>query len=162
MEHSNHNNLEGFLYIIGCVFLSLIAVEDVKKMEISNWYNGALLFVGAAKLLFNKNWEQQIIVTLIILIFLLISAFLSRGGLGGGDVKLVSASTLIFGFQIVCGALIIGAIAVTITGIVSWIMYNYKDLKIKKKQKRLNFGKMEFPFGPYFILGVLMIFWKVI
>jgi len=159
---SRNEIIENITYMAVFFILTMISFEDIKKMEISNWYNGFLFFIGIGKLFLNNNWEYRLITSLITMLILTICFFISKGGLGGGDVKLISASALIFGFQTACAALIIGAIGVTISGILCKIYYYFSECSTNTKEKHTDFRKMEFPLGPYFVIGIIMIFWKVI
>ena len=72
-------------------------------------------------------------------------ALFSRGGMGGGDIKLCTAMGFWLGFPAIFQALFIGALVGSVVGI-SLII-----LKIKKRKDPI-------PFGPFLVLGFLAIF----
>ncbi len=72
-------------------------------------------------------------------------ALFSRGGMGGGDIKLCTAMGFWLGFPAVFQALFIGALMGSVIGISLIIM------KIKKRKDPI-------PFGPFLVLGFLIIF----
>lgn len=72
-------------------------------------------------------------------------AVISKGGLGGGDIKLSAVMGFWLGFPGVFYALFLGALSGSIAGILLMI------LKIKKRKDPI-------PFGPFLTLGFLSIF----
>lgn len=72
-------------------------------------------------------------------------ALLSRGGMGGGDIKLMGAMGVWLGFPGVLYALFIGALLGSLVGL---------GLIILGKKKR----KDPIPFGPFLVLGFLVLF----
>ncbi|MFZ5754398.1 MAG: prepilin peptidase [Bacillota bacterium] len=72
-------------------------------------------------------------------------AVVSRGGMGGGDIKLTAAMGFWLGFPGVFYALFVGALVGSITGILL--------IALKRKKRR-----DPIPFGPFLVLGFLVIF----
>ena len=72
-------------------------------------------------------------------------AVVSRGGMGGGDIKLTAAMGFWLGFPGVFYALFVGALVGSITGII---------LIVLKRKKRRD----PIPFGPFLLLGFFVIF----
>ena len=76
---------------------------------------------------------------------LFLLALLSRGGLGGGDVKLMAAMGFWLGFPAVFYALFLGALLGSIAGTILIIL--------GRKQR-----KDYIPFGPFLVMGFLWMF----
>jgi len=76
------------------------------------------------------------------LVFLLIPALISRGGMGWGDVKMAALIGLVTGFPLVLVALLLGTIS---GGLVAGILLL---LKIKKRKDAI-------PFGPFLSLATI-------
>ena len=74
---------------------------------------------------------------------LLIIAILSKGGIGGGDIKLMAVVGVFLGWKGVLVAMFLGAVVGAIFGIVTII------LKLKKRKDII-------PFGPFLCLGILV------
>jgi len=72
---------------------------------------------------------------------LLLIAILSKGGMGGGDIKLMAVVGIFLGWKGVLIALFIGAFIGAIVGIITII------LKIKKRKDIM-------PFGPFLCIGI--------
>jgi leader peptidase (prepilin peptidase) / N-methyltransferase len=77
---------------------------------------------------------------------LLLLAILSKGGIGGGDIKLMGVLGLVLGFQGAFLTLMIASVVGLIVGIIGLLM---------KKFTR----KTAIPFGPYLALGTLVTFY---
>ncbi|MEW6172704.1 MAG: prepilin peptidase [Bacillota bacterium] len=74
---------------------------------------------------------------------LLLLAAVTRGGMGGGDVKFAAAAGLYLGWPLVMLGLFLGAVLGTIVGVA---------LILAKKKTRKDF----IPFGPYLAFGLLI------
>lgn len=72
-------------------------------------------------------------------------AIISRGGMGGGDIKLMAAIGWWLGFPGVLYALFVGALTGSIIGVI------LIALRLKKRKDPI-------PFGPFLVLGFLMMF----
>lgn len=78
--------------------------------------------------------------------FLLLLAILSKGGIGGGDIKLMGVLGLVLGFQGAFVTLMIASFVGLVVGVMGLLM---------KKFTR----KTAIPFGPYLALGALVTFY---
>ena len=87
-------------------------------------------------------WEH-IIGFFAVSIILLLIAFLSKGGMGGGDIKLMAAAGLFLGWKLILLSLMIASI---IGSVVSIIL-----LALKKVNR-----KSMVPFGPFLSIGILI------
>lgn len=122
-----------------------ITVTDLKCMVIPNECSLLLLGAGAAALVFRwigtgvfpvselVGYGTALIVGLVLL---LIMAAVTKGGMGMGDVKIVSSLGFLFGLRSICYVLTIG---VVLSALVSTLLLALK----KKKMKDL------LPLGPF-------------
>lgn len=76
-------------------------------------------------------------------VLLLLIAFLSNGGMGGGDIKLMAAAGLFLGWQLILLSLMIASIVGAVISI---------GLLLLKKADR----KSMVPFGPFLSIGILI------
>ncbi|TCT16896.1 leader peptidase (prepilin peptidase)/N-methyltransferase [Natranaerovirga pectinivora] len=131
--------------IIYCLFVSaLITLSfiDWKFMIIPNKINVFILILAIIHLIYNiEQWKNYIIGFFIVSGLLLLIAIITKGQIGGGDIKLMAASGLLLGWDIIILALCIGSVVGSIISII---------LLITKKG-----GKMV-PFGPYLSIGMFI------
>jgi leader peptidase (prepilin peptidase)/N-methyltransferase len=76
---------------------------------------------------------------------LLFLAYISKGGMGGGDIKLCGAMGFWLGFPVIFLALFVGSLVGSIVGIFLLVT------KIKKRKEPI-------PFGPFLMFGFLTVF----
>ncbi|MGE7836812.1 prepilin peptidase [Viridibacillus arvi] len=126
--------------IIALLFISLliiITVSDIAYMLIPNkilLFFGALLVVGRI-FIQSDPWWDSIVGAFGGFLILLLVAILSKGGIGGGDIKLFFIIGLVLGIFSTLLALFLAAVIGLVTGVV---------LLIYRKQGR----KTPIPFGP--------------
>ncbi|MFF3101652.1 prepilin peptidase [Viridibacillus arvi] len=126
--------------IIALLFISLliiITVSDIAYMLIPNkilLFFGALLVVGRI-FIQSEPWWNSIVGAFGGFLILLLVAILSKGGIGGGDIKLFFIIGLVLGIFSTLLALFLAAVIGLVTGVV---------LLIYRKQGR----KTPIPFGP--------------
>lgn len=126
--------------IIALLFISLliiITVSDITYMLIPNkilMFFGALLVVGRI-FIQSDPWWDSIVGAFGGFLILLLVAILSKGGIGGGDIKLFFIIGLVLGIFSTLLALFLAAVIGLVTGVV---------LLIYRKQGR----KTPIPFGP--------------
>lgn len=126
-----------FLTILG-----FISIEDLKTMEISDKWHLAIIALGVVRIfLCNGSLNSNIYGMLVVFLPLLGLALLCPGAIGGGDIKMISAS----GFYLGCGEIVKGCGAGFLLGGIygTWLL-----LSGKKK------GRDCFPFGPWLALGI--------
>ncbi len=132
------------LWLAFCV-LACIAVTDCKLLLMPNKCSLALLAGGCLLLVwewidsgsFPSGYALQSIISLVVsLVMLLLISFVSRGGVGMGDVKIVSCLAFVCGLRAVCYLLIF---ALLFSAVFSVVL-----LLTKKKQL-----KDLLPLGPF-------------
>lgn len=74
----------------------------------------------------------------------LIAALIKEGGMGGGDMKLVTASGFVLGLPVACMGIIIGLVM-----LLAW----YLIAKAVCKAKGLPFLSADFPLAPFLSIG---------
>jgi leader peptidase (prepilin peptidase) / N-methyltransferase len=90
-----------------------------------------------------RSWLDAVAGSLLGFLFLLLLAILSKGGIGGGDIKLMGVLGLVLGFQGAFLTLMIASVVGLVIGVTGILM---------KKFTR----KTAIPFGPYLALGALV------
>ena len=133
------------------VFGYVVAVQDIKEKRVPNKLIGAMLLgwvlIIFPQLLLQTTQTVRILIqsgigfllggTLFLLVY-----FISRKGLGGGDVKFMAAAGLYLGFYRVLSAMLYGAVLLAVVGGV---------LILLKKIGR----KDTLPFIPFLYIGML-------
>jgi len=133
---------------LACLLL-VIAFIDIDHQIIPN---RLVLFGLIAGLIFNVffhnlTWAQLFFGFLAGGGILLLIALLSRGGMGGGDIKLAAMLGIYLGWPKIIGALFIASILGALVGLYLII------LKKKSRQEAI-------PFGPFLALGAIMVLIK--
>lgn len=139
-------SLSSVSYLV-LIFSLVVAVgTDISHREIPDSISlgaSALLLVLA---LAGRNWPALVGGVLLFSILFLI-AVASRGGMGGGDIKLSLAIGLALGWQLGLVALFLAFLA---GGLLATVLMLFRRAK----------GKAEVPFGPFLASGaVLAMFW---
>lgn len=132
--------------IIMCALASILIVAsmiDFDIMEIPNRLNILIVVLAIFSMVTQPlSIKEKIIGFFIVSVPTLLIAVLTKGGIGGGDIKLLASSGLLLGYKSVLVATFIG---VMIGGIVGMIKL------IKHKQR-----KQEMPLGPYLSIGIMI------
>ncbi len=141
-------------YCIAFSALLVTAVIDFRTMEIpdSMWITVFVgsLFVYAQELIDDGGFELKCFLTRFIGIFaasgiLLILALITKGGMGGGDIKLMAACGFLLGWKQVLLALVMGAVIGTL-----YLLFT--AIKNKGKVPR------KVPFAPHLSIAVVICF----
>lgn len=134
----------GFLILVS--ILLVISVIDFKTKKIPNKYIIILMAIWAPFAYFEILDSNTAIYGFAIGGFLLyFTALVTRGGIGGGDVKLVAVSGLYVGFP--------GIMYATVYGFGLAALYSIILMGLKK------IGKKDFiPLGPFISIGVIIQF----
>lgn len=114
----------------------LLSIEDIKTRTIPNYYPLAILVLS----LLTSSVSQVLIGSLTVGGLFLIIAVLSKGKLGGGDVKLIAALGAYLGVIGAVASIVIGLVVAIITEIL--VKRNFKD---------------SFPLGPYLAAGAALV-----
>lgn len=140
-------NSQGTLELIKLLgffsLLLLVSCIDLDKQIIPNPL--VLVFLGWG-LLWQQldpaiSWSQALFGLLLGGGFLLFAAIISRGGMGGGDIKLMGAAGFALGLPLTGLALFIGSLIGAAAGITLLL------LRFKKRKDPI-------PFGPFLSLGI--------
>lgn len=102
-----------------------------------------LIMIFAAK---DMTWPERVIGLFTASVPLLLAVVLSKGGMGGGDVKLMAAAGLCIGWKLSLLTLLIGSVIAAITGLI----YAAE----KHKQGQTQTMKLAIPFGPFLSIGI--------
>lgn len=143
--------LELFFMSVILIILIAIAAIDYKTMIIPNGLVIALIVVGAlytgarfllpGQFLYSMSIWEPIIGFFAASIPLYLIAVITKGGMGGGDIKLMAAAGIFLGWKGILVAMLIGSLAGAIISIILII------LKIKKRKDMI-------PFGPFLCVGI--------
>lgn len=142
-----------FLFIsVITIILVAISVIDLKSMTIPNGLVISLLVTAVlysvTKLVFPNmfnepmSWFEPLIGFFAASVPLLLVAIISKGGMGGGDIKLMAAAGIFLGWKGILLALVSGSLVGAIVSII---------LMIAGKKSR----KDMIPFGPFLCMGIL-------
>ncbi|MBY6038571.1 A24 family peptidase [Fictibacillus nanhaiensis] len=93
-----------------------------------------------------RSWLDAVAGGLLGFCFLLLLAILSKGGIGGGDIKLMGVLGLVLGFQGAYLTLMIASVVGVLVAIVGLLAKKYNR-------------KTAIPFGPYLAIGALVTFY---
>jgi leader peptidase (prepilin peptidase) / N-methyltransferase len=93
-----------------------------------------------------RGWVDAAVGSLLGFLFLLMLAILSKGGIGGGDIKLMGVLGLVLGFQGAYLTLMVASIVGVLVAIVGLVTKKYNR-------------KTAIPFGPYLAIGAVVTFY---
>jgi leader peptidase (prepilin peptidase) / N-methyltransferase len=93
-----------------------------------------------------RSWLDAVAGGLLGFLFLLLLAILSKGGIGGGDIKLMGVLGLMLGLQGIYLTLMIASVVGVLVGMVGLLTKKYNR-------------KTAIPFGPYLAVGALVTFY---
>ena len=136
--------VETLVYTVFCCLLITMAYIDKDTMEIPDRIHIAIATIGLVLMgISDIPWYERVIGFFSVSVLLLIVAIITKGGMGGGDIKLMAVSGLVLGWKLCILAFILGSIAAAIYGITV------------SKCKRENM-KLKIPLGPFLALGMLI------
>lgn len=150
--------MESFLNIIFVVLLVVVSVNDIQKMEIPNRLNLTIFLLGLARLIMlvvYYDWKvcgavalDGIVGLCIVSIPLAVVAIVTKGAIGGGDIKLVGACGFYLGSCTVLHGVMLGFVFGGIYATV-WLLMG-------KKNKRAQALNTCFALGPFLCAGMII------
>ena len=137
---------EALFFAIYTVFLLTMLCSDIEQQIIFDKQLALFAMFGLLRsLLFSLPWEQHLLAALAGGLSFLLLAILTRGGIGGGDIKLIAALGLWLGGEALkltaLGGIMIGGL---------WALCAILD----KKKKRTDF----IPYAPAFIIAAFAVY----
>ncbi|WP_159446329.1 prepilin peptidase [Desulfonispora thiosulfatigenes] len=140
-------NLAAIFYSLLFSSLLVITLTDLKYYLIPNSIVFGLLILGLAFHLTTRpfNFLNAALSFILAGVFFLILQIFSGGGMGGGDIKLISILGLWFGFPGIALIIFISALIGSVIGIILIMM------KFKNRKQGL-------PFGPFIVFATLIVF----
>ena len=137
---------EALFFAIYTVFLLTMLCSDIEQQIIFDKQLALFAMFGLLRsLLFSLPWEQHLLAALEGGLSFLLLAILTRGGIGGGDIKLIAALGLWLGGE----ALKLTALG----GIIIGGLWALGAIAVKKK-KRTDF----IPYAPAFIIAAFALY----
>jgi leader peptidase (prepilin peptidase)/N-methyltransferase len=135
---------ETLIYMILGSVLLFIALVDYKTMLIPDWIVLLILAGGIILAFFQPDvsWLERVSGMLSAGLILFLIAFFSKGGLGGGDVKLMAAAGFLLGWKLTLWALLLGSVTGGVIGLAI----------LATGRGRL---KTAIPFGPFLAFGII-------
>lgn len=137
---------EALFFAIYTVFLLTMFCSDIEQQIIFDKQLALFAMFGLLRsLLFSLPWEQHLLAALAGGLSFLLLAILTRGGIGGGDIKLIAALGLWLGGEALkltaLGGIMIGGL---------WALCAI----LVKKKKRTDF----IPYAPAFIIAAFAVY----
>ena len=126
-------------FILVAVLLGIDSVIDIKTREIPNWISGAIALTALINFDARSLWGLIVAV-----IFFAVALFTCK--IGGGDVKLIAALSVVCGFWGSFALLLFAQTAM----LVFYLVY-YVTMKLKGKT-----ADKALPFVPFIFLGYLI------
>lgn len=150
------NNFLGIAkMVIALICMAGAACYDFREKRIPNIFPGVMalsaVILLAAGVIFKQNGAVSYITSSVFAaascaVFMVIAAFLTKQGIGAGDIKLISALALIGGVYVIIGTIFFGIFSCCICAIFA--------LLLKKKTIHESL-----PFGPFLFIGfIIMLF----
>lgn len=134
---------EALLFAVFGMVLAAAGIIDLESRRVSGFLCLLLAVVGGVKLcLLTPNPAHHLLEAAVISALLLLSKFLLRTGLGGGDVKLLAASSLFLDWTSLLRGIFIGCLLALCAGILAWMVH----------KKIYN---CEMAFVPFLTIGIL-------
>ncbi|MGI6227559.1 MAG: prepilin peptidase [Peptococcales bacterium] len=139
-------NVSALFYSLFVAALIVVTFIDLEHFLIPNSVVIAILVLGIGLHIFIRPFSifNALMTFLGVILFFLAFQILSRGGLGGGDVKLSGVLGLWLGWPDTALAIFLGSL---VGMIISLAMI---ALRVKKRKEPI-------PYGPYLVLGTLIV-----
>lgn len=132
-----------FITIIFCCILGVVALQDIKRMEIEDGCHIAILLLSFISMVFFEQPTvlSRLIGALCISIPMLFITLLLPGAFGGGDIKLMAVGGLLLGWRV---AVTSAVISIFLGGV-----YSLYLLIVKHADRKTCFA-----FGPFLCVGM--------
>lgn len=130
------------LYLTLFIVLLNVSIIDLKYFEIPNSYNFFIFLIGLLFILKTGNYSLLLTSIISFILFLIIS-IVSKGALGGGDIKLAFGLGCFFSLSRYLNFLMY---TFGVSGVIGIII-----LLVSKKKK-----EDKIPFGPFMAIGTLL------
>ncbi len=120
------------------ILLGIGSIMDIKTREIPNWISAAILITAA----FNFDWKNLWGIIVAVIFF---SVALATEKIGGGDVKLIAA------LSVVCG--LWGSFALLLFAQIAMLVFYGVSVIVQKLRGRT--ADKNLPFVPFIFIGYL-------
>jgi len=134
------------LGLIGALFsiLLVIFMIDLKTLTIPNGLVLAIGVLGIINMIVNSNYIVDYILGFFsVSSILFLIAIITKGKMGGGDIKLMAVAGLLLGWQKIILSLLLGSVVGAVIGL------TLIGFKIVDKKTLI-------PFGPYLAIGIMI------
>ena len=134
--------------VVALTFISLLIIIIVSDLTYMIIPDKVLLFFAPIFIIQRifiplDPWWDFIVGAVIGFVLLLLIAMISKGGMGGGDIKLFFVIGIVLGLKLTLITLMLAAFLGAIYGVIGMLMGKYKK-------------KQEIPFGPFIAIGALL------
>ena len=135
-------------FFVGLTFLSLLVIIIISDITYMIIPDKVLLFFAplliVERLFIPRDpWWDMIIGAVFGFILLLLIAILSKGGMGGGDIKLFFVIGLVLGFKLTLVTFMLASFLGAFYGVFGMILGKYKK-------------RQPIPFGPFIAMGAIL------
>ncbi len=131
-------------FILVTILLCIDSVIDIKTREIPNWISGAIALAAFLNFDARNLWGLVVAV-----IFFAVALF--TGKIGGGDVKLIAALSVVCGLWGSFALLLFAQIAMLLFYAIKVIIFKLRG----KTADKAHGGSVCLPFVPFIFLGYL-------
>ncbi|MDI3519675.1 MAG: leader peptidase (prepilin peptidase) / N-methyltransferase [Caldanaerobacter sp.] len=125
--------------ILILIILFFATVEDIKKMEVGYIYTASILILSFVNFFLKPYINLNFLLLNSLLVFAVLFLFWLLGGIGGGDVKILTALAFYAGFKI-------------------WDILLFSSLIFLLYSLALRKFKAKIPFMPAVVAGTLLSF----
>jgi prepilin peptidase CpaA len=86
------------IFVAAVLIYAAAAAQDLRQRKVSNYFCAGIAILGVVRwLMLLQLWPSVFALMAAIVLFAIGSFFFARGWLGGGDVKLIAATSLLIG-----------------------------------------------------------------
>lgn len=154
-----------FLIIVYMYTIGVCAAEDILTRTIPDFYNAVIFISGLVFSLYNNGFYGTVKVflrTSVLFAVLIILLFVSKDGIGGGDIKMVAAASSFIGtinaLVAFCAASLF-AVPLCLFLIISNSVHRFPNKNFRqsspKKTKKTK-QPLSLPFGPFYAFCLLI------